>query len=123
MKKKICVLCGKEFVPRSNRQKYCDDVHYQPCPVCGKLTKISNLYVPKLRACSYECRQEEIKKTSLQRYGVDNVAKVDSVKEKVRKTLLERYGVDNYFKTADFKLKYRPSEDLDGLGVHSDSVK
>ena len=111
--KKICVLCGNEFVPRSNRQKYCDNVHYRPCPVCGKLTKISNLYVPKLRACSYACRQEEIRRTNLERYGVDNVMKLASIQDKKKETSLNKYGVDNYSKTQEFKDKYKYKEYLE----------
>lgn len=30
-----CKECGKLFTPKG-REQYCPDVHYRPCPVCGK---------------------------------------------------------------------------------------
>lgn len=31
---RACKECGKMFMPKG-REKYCSDVHYRPCPVCG----------------------------------------------------------------------------------------
>lgn len=30
-----CKECGKMFQPKG-REQYCSDIHYRPCPVCGK---------------------------------------------------------------------------------------
>jgi len=30
-----CKECGKLFMPKG-REKYCSDVHYRPCPICGE---------------------------------------------------------------------------------------
>ena len=37
---KKCKECGKLFKPDNPRQKYCNDQHYGPCPVCGKPTPL-----------------------------------------------------------------------------------
>ena len=31
---RACKECGKMFIPKG-REKYCPDVHYRPCPICG----------------------------------------------------------------------------------------
>ena len=53
---KKCKECGKLFVPKSARTQYCDDLHYRPCPVCGKLVEAKYLSDPA-RCCSKECQQ------------------------------------------------------------------
>ena len=58
LKPKICAFCGKEFIPRSNNQRYCKGPHYRICPICGKEyleDNVENLKRPPV-ACSYECR-------------------------------------------------------------------
>ncbi|MCK9417406.1 very short patch repair endonuclease [Candidatus Dojkabacteria bacterium] len=41
-------------------------------------------------------------KTCNDKYDVDNVSQIDSVKEKKKKTFIEHYGVDNIWKSKDF---------------------
>lgn len=41
---------------------------------------------------------EKYKKTVLDRYGVDNVSKLEHIKQKKRNTILHNYGVDNIWK-------------------------
>ena len=53
---KICKFCGKEFLPRTFRQVYCDGPHYKPCPVCGKLVLIKTPRDPAV-TCSSECQK------------------------------------------------------------------
>jgi hypothetical protein len=36
MPMRICVICGKEFVPKSNRQKYCPECRIEICKEKGK---------------------------------------------------------------------------------------
>ena len=78
--KKICLLCGKEFQPRTGRQMYCEDMHYGPCPVCGKSTKILD---PVLGppACSEECRMARINATCLERYGNKDAVNSEHAKQ------------------------------------------
>ena len=35
MELRKCKECGKMFEPKG-REQYCSDVHYRPCPMCGK---------------------------------------------------------------------------------------
>lgn len=57
MEMKKCKECGKLFVPKSSRSQYCDNIHYRPCPVCGKLVEAKYLSDPA-RCCSKMCQQE-----------------------------------------------------------------
>lgn len=57
MKQRICKFCGESFLPRSNRQIYCDRNHYRQCVSCGKLyleKYHENLSKPP-RLCSPNC--------------------------------------------------------------------
>lgn len=57
---KLCKFCNKPFIPRSNRQQYCQGPHYRNCPVCGKEyleDNVENLKRPPV-ACSYKCRSK-----------------------------------------------------------------
>lgn len=67
---KKCPICGKEFVPKHKRQKYCTSecsYNYQlevqktrkipvECPICGKVF----MGGPRSRTCSEECRNQYI---------------------------------------------------------------
>lgn len=55
--------------------------------------------------------REGIKKSSLEKYGVDNVFKADWCKEKIKKTNLEKYGVENPMqnKSISSKIDYNKS--------------
>ena len=46
-----------------------------------------------------------LKQNNLEKYGVTNTAKLDSVKEKAKQTCLERYGVENTAAVEAFKEK------------------
>lgn len=54
-KVKICQLCGKEFASISSTQKYCNDKHYSPCPICGKDVEINVEDINLVKCCSVEC--------------------------------------------------------------------
>lgn len=70
---KKCKECGKMFVPRHKRQVYCDDVHYRPCPVCGKPVEAKYLSDPA-RVCSNECRKVLAQRTKDQlKSGTDSI--------------------------------------------------
>lgn len=62
---KTCKECGKLFMPTSNKQKYCSEDHYRPCPVCGKLVFAKYLSDPA-RCCSGVCKSKlgKLNKTS-----------------------------------------------------------
>lgn len=52
-----CELCGEEFVPKNNTQKYCDRQHYRKCEVCGKLFPFDSRQQKDnwRRTCSSSC--------------------------------------------------------------------
>jgi hypothetical protein len=54
-----------------------------------------------------ESVREKIKKTNLERYGVDNPNKLESVKEKIKETNLKRYGVVSNLKLESVKEKIK----------------
>lgn len=103
---KICELCGKEFVPRNNTQRYCDDDHFRPCPICGKLVKIKAVY-DEARCCSVECTNKLRAQTCQSKYGVQIASQYAETRKKLseagkseesiakrKKTCLERWGVE-----------------------------
>jgi hypothetical protein len=51
--------------------------------------------------------KEKIKKTNLEKYGVENVFQADSVKEKIKETHKRNYGVDHPMKSSLIKEKTR----------------
>lgn len=94
-----CKICNNPVSFKGERfSNYC-------CPKClaraGVITRknnpnyISNFSKPEVR--------EKIKKTILERYGVDNVFKLKETHETAKKTKLERYGNENYNNTEQFK--------------------
>lgn len=103
-KPKICPLCGKDFIPVSNRQKYCKGPHHGKCPVCGKQVEIKNVLIGP-QACSEECRQKRIAQTCLEKYGNANYLLSDEGKKKSRETCLKHYGVDHPHKNKKFREK------------------
>lgn len=102
---RTCKYCGKPFDTTDGRQIYCKETHYGPCPVCGNLVEIKEMYLGP-QACSEECRQARIQETCLSKYG--STTSVNSVhgREKAKATLLEKYGVDHYSKTPEYRQKY-----------------
>ena len=99
--KKKCKCCGKEFIPRTNRQIYCDGPHYKPCPVCGKL--VEKAPGDPATACSKECRMKLTQQTCMSKYGNVNVLNSEHGKSKARNTSIEKYGVDRYQKSKEFR--------------------
>lgn len=57
MEMRRCKECGKMFLPTSKRQQYCNEIHFRPCPVCGKLVEAKYLSDPA-RCCSNECKKQ-----------------------------------------------------------------
>jgi very-short-patch-repair endonuclease len=68
------------------------------CDYCGKeiLKSFRNCsYITKDTDCCQECISKKRKETFLEKYGVDNPAKLDKIKEKIKQTNLKKYGVEN----------------------------
>lgn len=75
------------------------------CERCGKPTKFSLLknHGHFNKFCSRACQidNDKIKKAVKEKYGVDNISQLDSVKKKVKNTNIKRYGVENVFNTPE----------------------
>ena len=86
------------------------------CIVCGKKSIFFDIKRGYSEYCSNECankspkRIEKIKKTCLERYGVNNGAKTETSKEKMKQTCLERYGVEFIGETEEQKKKSKQTK-------------
>jgi hypothetical protein len=111
-----------------------DRENYFVCE-CGERTSFNKNWLDGYRKyCSAKCSQsqektkEKRRKTTLEKWGTDNVAKSEEIKkkqeqtnlkkwgsksttqntevqEKIRKSVVEKWGKEWYFQTEDFKLK------------------
>lgn len=102
---KKCAYCGKDFIPNSLRQVYCDNDHYGPCPVCGKSVKISDLSVGP-QCCSKSCIQIQTRKTNKSKYGTEFYFQSDDFSKKSKDTNRIKYGYESYQSTPEFKQRY-----------------
>lgn len=122
---KVCKMCGKQFETTSSRQVYCNDTHYGPCPVCGKMTEIKEMYIGP-QACSEKCRQVRIAETCIEKYGDTTSVNSEYCRNKSKQTCIQKYGVPHYSMSDDYKEKYRTAM-IDKYGVtsplKSDAVK
>lgn len=48
---------------------------------------------------------KKYKKTCQEKYGVDNISQIESIKEKKRQTFIKHYGVDNIRKVKEYYIK------------------
>jgi hypothetical protein len=67
-----------------------------------------------------EVIKEKLKKTNLEKYGVENVFQSEKVKEKLKKTNLEKYGVENPAKSEKIK-KLTLNNNLKKYGIDNPS--
>jgi hypothetical protein len=64
------------------------------------MIELSGCYCPE---CTKIQRYAKVKKTCLDKYGVSNVSKLDSIKEKKEKTSIENFGVKYALQLPEFK--------------------
>ena len=108
-KMKICAFCGKEFLPKSNFQKYCKGPHIRICPVCGKEYEeinSDNLKRPP-HACSYECRAKKTQQTSIERYGCKAPGNNEKARKKAKSTMQKKYGADYTLQSKELSAKVK----------------
>lgn len=130
LEQRVCKWCGKLFTPREHRDVYCYDTHFQTCAVCGKQFEIDVRKDTTVKTCSKECRYilakqntdidsmvENLKHAVLEKYGVDNVAKLPEFTAKAQATSLERYGKEWYTQTDEYREKLEATC-KDKYGVH-----
>ena len=89
----------RDFVPdpRTPQQKYGETM-------VERYGVTSNLLIPRSKEKEQE-RQEKVRKTVQERFGVDSIGKSKVVRGKVKKTCLERYGVTCALNTPNLKSK------------------
>ena len=96
----LCFFCEKSF-----KKKYGE---------YNKIVEKKDKYYCK------KCTPIEYKKTCLEKYGVDNISKLDITTKKIKEKNLEKYGVDSYAKTLEFKKRYKETC-LEKYGVENAS--
>jgi very-short-patch-repair endonuclease len=94
--KKILLCFGDKFAEKLYNYLYNSPSHI--CPVCGKETPFRTIIYGYSEYCSVECsykcelRNEKIKNTCLNKYGVENVSQNDTIKQKKKETVTRNYG-------------------------------
>jgi hypothetical protein len=71
MEMRKCKECGKMFMPKG-REKYCSDVHYRPCPVCGTLVIAKYLSDPPRKCDNCKKHRSTLTPTSSSKQNVHN---------------------------------------------------
>lgn len=93
-KPRKCLICGEEFLPKTRQGKYCDKIHYQPCPICGKDVEIKSVKQIGKTCGSKECINEKRKRSNIEKFGFPSPLALEEISEKRKKTVRKRYGVD-----------------------------
>lgn len=97
------------------------DIAIPDCIHCGKQLKPKDVLLGHKFCCHYcqtqsDQRREAAKKTSLEKYGVDNPAKAKQVLDKRKQTCLEKYGAESVVQADFFKEKSKQTL-MDHYGV------
>lgn len=92
------------------------------CEVCGKDVRYLSVhkfeFTHLCKTCKtkktisedplfYQKRNEKIKQTNLQRYGVENVFQIEEIKERSKQTCLEKFGTEHATQSKDIKEKVK----------------
>lgn len=83
------------------------------CSVCSKETKnVFKDYFNYTNGLTEDyfcnkCKKSKSEKTCIEKYGVKNPMQTIEVKEILKKSILEKYGVDHYSKTDEYKIKFK----------------
>lgn len=81
------------------------------CDYCNNVKEITykeynkNISKGGKYSCSIKCGSLKAKESNLEKYGVDSVFKLDSVKGKIKESILEKYGVDHISKSKEISVK------------------
>ena len=114
LKKKVCKICGQEFIPSGAHQACCKRPHTRVCPICGKEYVENNLgkfkYPPT--TCSMKCRVKKRTQTSLEKYGITAPGNNPDARKKAQETMKERYGVNFAQESKDIRQKSKNTWEL-----------
>jgi len=98
------------------------------CKCGGGTTFHKNWQDGYRKYCTPKCAQTDIstkekrKNSVIEKYGVDNIAKLDETKKKQESTNLERYGTKSSFQNKDVQKKWKDKV-KDRYGVEHISAK
>ena len=79
-------------------KKYGLSYHYTQ-----KILELNGVHIRNISESAKLITSPKHKKTCLEKYGVENISQVESIKSKKKKTFLKNYGVDNIWKSEEFK--------------------
>ena len=104
---RTCELCGKKFLSKSHRRRYCYEDHYRECPHCGEsiLWNRTDPFVG-CKEYVYKLAAEKRKVTMTERYGAPTTLQSKELTDKMKSTMIEKYGVDNALKSEKLRTKY-----------------
>ena len=77
------------------------------CSFCGIIKSVSYCDYNKVtmndttKYFCKKCKNEKAKATNLEKYGVENVFQLKSVKEKIKETCLEKYGTEHHLQNGE----------------------
>lgn len=99
MKEKICKFCNELFLPRSNRQIYCNREHYRVCPCCGKqyIEKFSENLSKPPRLCSPTCRLKHRKLDVPKFTKIDYVGNTILIDSTTKTKKYDNLNISKYF--------------------------
>ena len=92
--------------------KQCFDILYpekiKKCQYCGKEAEFKSFSlgykdICNSKECKHKHRIETVTKTNLEKYGVENVSQLESVKKKKTETVFTHYGVYDYLNSEQNK--------------------
>lgn len=101
---KVCKYCNQPFTTNNPRQQYCKQIHYGPCPGCGKPTEIRDFSIGP-QACSMACRTLLIGHTCELKYGNKCVLASDYGQARAKQTNLNKLGVEHPAQTREYHIK------------------
>lgn len=104
---------------------------YPKCPICNNIVGFTNFRAGYKTYCSRKCmnndpdKKEKTKQTCMKKYGGVAPASSKSVLKKMQDTIMEKYGVNNIQKLDSIKEKTRQTclERYNGQGNESDVLK
>lgn len=92
LRKLTCKRCGKEYETASKFSMYCSEqcknYETRKCVICGNdfLGKV----ISNKSTCSKECSKVLRERTTLERYGVKNIAQKEDIKQIIQKKRKEQ---------------------------------
>lgn len=130
-----CKICNKTFknvnylsshITKSHKdiqqQEYYDKYFKSKgdgiCKICENETNFISIGKGYKNCCSDKCNKLNRKRGTKEKYGVDNVYMLDSVKNKIKETNKRKYGTENAYQSSYIKAKIKETN-LKRYGVEN----